>query len=93
MQERDIYKLIFSKYTVKKEKKIFLIAKGIQKGSGVNSYIGLLWAPDLIYKEIRKYLTILYTRRPLVIYDYALDPLLISVYMRKIFFIFYQCKL
>ncbi len=32
-----------------------------------------------------------YVRRPLVIYDFASDPFWISLYMRKILFLFYQC--
>jgi hypothetical protein len=34
-----------------------------------------------------------YMRRPLVIYDFATAPLKISLYMRKIYFLFYQCTL
>ncbi len=32
-----------------------------------------------------------YTRRPLVIYDFAPDPIWISSYRRKLCFLFYQC--
>ncbi len=31
-------------------------------------------------------------RRPLVIYDFATAPLCISLYIRKIWFLFYQCR-
>ncbi len=50
------------------EKKIFLIYKEIQNGSGAKSYTvnGFL-----IFEEMRKYLVIL--RRPLVLYDFAPD--------------------
>jgi hypothetical protein len=43
----------FADYTVKKEKKILLIYKGIQKGSGAKSYMrkGIL-----TYEEMRSYL-------------------------------------
>ncbi len=34
-----------------------------------------------------------YMRRPLVIYDFATAPFWISLYMRKIWFLFYQCSL
>jgi hypothetical protein len=37
----------------------------------------------LIYEEMRKYL-----RRPLVIYDFAIAPFWISLYMRKVLFSF-----
>jgi hypothetical protein len=39
----------------------------------------------LIYEEMRKYLTIHFLRRPLVIYEF------VSSYMRKIEFSFYKC--
>jgi hypothetical protein len=42
-------------YTDKKEKKIFLIYKDIQKGSVAKSYMRKCF---LIYEEVRKYLTI-----------------------------------
>ena len=39
-----------------------------------------------------KYLRISsYIRKPFLKYDYATDPIWISLYMRKIFFSFYQC--
>jgi hypothetical protein len=43
----------------------------------------------LICEEMRKYLVILYMRRPLVIYDFAAAPFWIFLYMRKISF--FQC--
>jgi hypothetical protein len=52
---------------IKKEKK-FLIYKEIQMGSGAKSYMRKGF---LIYEEMRKYLVM---RRPLVIYDFAPDP-------------------
>jgi hypothetical protein len=56
----------------KKENKIFLIYKEIQMGSVAKSYMSKGF---LIYEEMRKYLTI---------FDFATDPSLISIYMRKI---------
>ncbi len=32
-----------------------------------------------------------YIRKPSIIYDFATDPIWISLYMRKILFLFYQC--
>jgi hypothetical protein len=55
--------------TDKKEKKIFLVYKEIQKGLGAKSY---MTKGFLIYEEVRKYLVII--RRPLVIYDFAPYP-------------------
>jgi hypothetical protein len=43
----------------------------------------------LKYEEMRKYLFI--QRRPLVIYDSATAPFWISLHMRKLNFLFYQC--
>jgi hypothetical protein len=41
-----------------------------------------------------KYLRISsYIRKPFLIYDYATAPLWISLYIRKIDFLFYQCSL
>jgi hypothetical protein len=51
-------------------------------GSGANSYMRKGF---LIYEEMRKYLAIC-KYRPLVIYDFATDPVRISLFMRKIFF-------
>ncbi len=53
---------------------MWLIYKEIQMGSVAKSYIRKGF---LIYEEMRKYLTI---------YDFATDPSLISLYMRKIWF-------
>jgi hypothetical protein len=33
-----------------------------------------------------------FLRKPFLIYDFAPDPIWISLYMRKIFFPFYQCE-
>jgi hypothetical protein len=72
---------------IKKENPSFLIYKEMQMGSGATSYMrkGLL-----IYEEIRKYFTI---------YEKAVShiwlctrSLWISLYMRKIYFLFYQCS-
>jgi hypothetical protein len=52
--------------TVKKEKKIFIIYKEIQKGTGANSYMRKGF---LIYEKIFSHI-----RKPLVINDFALDP-------------------
>jgi hypothetical protein len=66
-------------YTDRKD--IFLIYKEIQMGSGATSYMtnGLL-----IYMV--EYLRIphICTRKPFLIYEYAPDPICISLYMRKI---------
>jgi hypothetical protein len=44
----------------------------------------------LIYEDMRKYLT--KYEEALVIYDLAMDPFWISLYMKKFFIIFfYQC--
>jgi hypothetical protein len=56
--------------TDKKEKKIFLVFKEIQKGSGAKPYMRKGF---LIYEEVRKYF-VMYIRRSLVIYDFAPDP-------------------
>jgi hypothetical protein len=42
----------------------------------------------LIYEEMRKYLAIYCTRRPLVIYDFATASFWISLYIRKFIFSF-----
>ncbi len=40
-----------------------------------------------------KYLRISsYIRKPFLVYDFATAPLWISLYMRKIWFLFYQCR-
>jgi len=43
---------------------------------------GLVIYEDLIIYEERK---------PLVIYDFATDPFRISLYMKKFYYLFYQC--
>jgi hypothetical protein len=70
--------------TDKKENKIFLIYKEIHMGSVAKSYMRQGF---LIHEEMRKYLVI-YIRRSLVIYDFATDPVWISLYKRKILFSF-----
>ncbi len=57
-------------YTVKKEKKIFLIYKKIQNGWGAKLFIRMGF---LIYEEISEYKS--YMGRPLVIYDFAPGPI------------------
>jgi hypothetical protein len=44
------------------------------------------WLPNIMYEEILKYYP--YMRRPLVIYDFATDPVWTSWYMGKILFSF-----
>ncbi len=77
----DFSRKIGAWYTDKKEGKNYLIHKDIQNGSGKGF---------LIYEEMRKYLT--YLRRPLVIYDFAPDPIWISFYVKKILFSFLSVK-
>ncbi len=71
-------------HTDKKENKIFLIYKEIQKGAVAKSYMRKGF---LRYEELRKYLV------PLVIYDIATAPFWISLYMKKIFILFFICAL
>ncbi len=47
----------------------------------------------LIYEEMRKYFPIYEGRRPLVIHDFATAPFWISLYLRKILFLFYHCTI
>ncbi len=70
------------KHTDKKEKKIFLIYREIQSGAVLKSYM----RKGKYAANISSYM-----RRPLLIYDFATAPLWISLYMRKIWFSFYQC--
>ncbi len=71
-----IYMYIVAPDTDIKENKIFLLYEDIQMGSGAKTYM-------------RKCANIQpYMRRPLVIYDFAPDPFLIPLYLRKIFFSF-----
>jgi hypothetical protein len=60
------YRNIFVPLIDKKQNKIFLIYKEIQKGAVAKSYMRKGF---LIYEEMRKYM-----RRPLVIYDCATAP-------------------
>ncbi len=72
-------------YTVKKEKKIFLIYKEIQLEQ-LQSHI---WLTASSY--IGKYLRISsYIRKPFLKYDFATAPLWIS-WWGKFYFLFYQC--
>ncbi len=73
-----------SSYTDKKEKKIFLIYKEIQRDRE-HSHIWLTASSYMV-----KYLRISsHIRKPFRIYDFAPDPILwISLYMRKILFSF-----
>jgi hypothetical protein len=58
-------------YTDKKEKKIFLIYREIQRGAVAKSYIRKGF---LIYTKMRKYFPIYSMRRPLVIYKAVSEP-------------------
>ncbi len=69
-----MYSVHCTLYTDKKEKKIFLIYREIQMASGAKSYFRKGFLILYIYEEVRKYLVIQYMRRPLVIYDFATDP-------------------
>jgi hypothetical protein len=64
--------IVLSWCTDKKEKKIFLICKEIQRGAVAKSYIRKGF---LIYEEISPYM-----RRPLVINDFVTAPFRISLY-------------
>jgi hypothetical protein len=70
------------------KKKIFLIYKENQLGAAAESYIRNGF---LMYEEMRKYLVI-YTRRLLVIYDFATAPFWISLYIRNFFLSFLSVK-
>jgi hypothetical protein len=67
-------------YTDKKENQIFLIYKEIQNGAVVKSYMtnGLIIYSKYLGKSS-------YVRTPFLIYDFVTAPLLISLYMRKIY--------
>ncbi len=72
-----------SPYTDKKGNKILLIYKEIQRDQ-VQSHI---WVTASLY--VAKYLRISsYIRKPFLMYDFAPDPLWISLYIRKILFSF-----
>jgi hypothetical protein len=76
--------LLFSeqcRHTDKKENKIFLIYKEIQKGEVAKSY---LRKGFLIYEEMRKYLVKYEEAVSYTVYYFATDPFGISLYMRKI---------
>ena len=74
-------------HTDKKENKIFLKYKEIQKGAVAKSY--MTTGNDLLRYYRTKYLhNFSYIRKPFLIYDFATAPILISLYMRKIFFSF-----
>jgi hypothetical protein len=60
---------VLSRYTDKKENKIFLIYKEIQMRSGAKSYMRKGF---LIYEEMCKFSP--YMKRPLVMDDFAPDP-------------------
>jgi hypothetical protein len=75
-------------YTDKKEKKIFLIYKEIQKGSVAKS---INWQPLHIWLNICAFPHIC-IRKPFLIYDFAPDPIWVSLYLSKILFSFYQCN-
>jgi hypothetical protein len=56
--------------TVEKEKKIFLISKGIQKGSVAKSYITNGLSYMVKYLRISSYI-----RKPFFMYGFATDPI------------------
>jgi hypothetical protein len=67
--------------TLKKENKIFLIYKEIQRVAVANSYM----TNGLLIYCMRKYLRIYsYISKPFLIYDFATAPFRISLYLRKI---------
>ncbi len=72
-------KIKFSSYTYKE----------IQMGAVAKSYMRKGF---LINEEMCKYLVIQYMRRSLVIYDFATAPFWISLYMRKIWFLFISAE-
>jgi hypothetical protein len=74
-------------YTDKKENQIFLIYKEIQSGAVAKSYDPA--ASSYMGKNLRLYS---YIRKPFLIYDFSTAPLWISLYIRKIWFSFYQCR-
>ncbi len=79
----------YNPYTDKKYIKIFLIYKEIQMDPE-QSYIWLTASSYMVkYLRISSYCI----RKPFLIYDFAPDPIWISLYTRKICFIFYQCIL
>jgi hypothetical protein len=65
---------------IKKEKKIFLISKEIQRDR-VQSHIWLTGASSYMVKYLR---ISSYMKKPFPIYDFAPDPIWISSYMMKI---------
>ncbi len=70
-----------TKYTDKKDNKIFLIYKKIKR-DWVQSHIWLTASSYIV-----KYLRISsYIRKPFLIYDFAPDPIWIYLYMRTSFF-------
>ncbi len=76
-------------YTDKKGNTIFLICKEIQRDR-VQSHMWLM-APSYMVKYLRLSSHI---RKPFIIYDFAPDPIWISLCMRKILFsYFYLCKI
>ncbi len=75
-------------YTDKKENQTFLIYKEIQSGTVAKSNMTLT-ASSYMEKYFRISSCI---RKPFLIYDFATAPLKISLYMRKIWFFFYQCS-
>ncbi len=57
----------------------------IQMGSSAKSYMTI--ASMVTNLRISSYI-----RKPFLIHDFALDPIWISLYMRQLFFLFYQCS-
>ena len=73
-------------YTDKKDKKISLYILWNSKGSGAKLY---MTNELLIYGEEKKYLGISsYIKKPFLIYEYALDPIWISLIYEENFVAF-----
>ena len=68
---------------------MLLIYKEIQRGAFTKSSV--MRKGFLIYEDMLQIFHHI-MRRPLVIYDFATAPFWISLYMRKFYFLFYQCN-
>ncbi len=66
-------------HTDKKEKKIFLIYKEIQRDRVLNHILLTTFSYMVKYLYISSYI-----RKPFIMYDFAPDPIWITLYMRKI---------
>ncbi len=83
--------LYYESISDKKENQNFLIYKEIHNEAVAKSYM----TNGLLILYMVKYLRISsYTKKPLLVYDFVTAPLWISLYMRKIWFPFFnQCTL